>query len=57
MRELADAVGLASPSSVHHHVQVLARRGLVEHRKGAPRTLRARHRQDAEHAEVASASS
>lgn len=40
MRELGDAVGLASTSSVHHHVRVLVRCGLVGHRKGAPRTLR-----------------
>jgi repressor LexA len=40
IRELGDAVGLASTSSVHRHVRVLVQRGVVGHREGAPRTLR-----------------
>lgn len=40
IRELGDAVGLASTSSVHHHVRVLVQRGLVGHRENSPRTLR-----------------
>lgn len=44
IRELGDAVGLASTSSVHRHVRILEQRGLVEHRAGTPRTLRARDR-------------
>jgi repressor LexA len=40
LRELGDAVGLASTSSVHRHVRILVEHGLVERREGAPRTLR-----------------
>ena len=42
IRELGAAVGLRSTNSVHHHVRILVERGFVEHRKGAPRTLRPR---------------
>lgn len=55
IRELGDAVGLASTSSVHRHVRVLAQRGLVEHREGAPRTLRPRRSHPAELEGAASA--
>lgn len=56
IRELGDAVGLASTSSVHRHVRILSQRGLVEHRAGAPRTLRPRrtHTPRLEDEEVAS---
>jgi repressor LexA len=40
MRELGDAVGVASTSTVHHHVTILAQRGLVERQPGTHRTLR-----------------
>jgi repressor LexA len=46
IRELGGAVGLASTSSVYHHVRILEERGLVERRKGAHRTLRVRDRTD-----------
>jgi repressor LexA len=46
IRELGEAVGLASTSSVYHHVRILEERGLVERRKGAHRTLRVRDRTD-----------
>jgi repressor LexA len=39
LREVADDVGLASPSSVLHHVRVLATEGHVELRPGRPRTI------------------
>ncbi len=42
IRELGEAVGLASTSSVHRHVRILEQRGLVERRDGAHRTLRVR---------------
>lgn len=44
IRELGDAVGLASTSSVHRHVRILEQRGFIEQRKGTPRTLRVRER-------------
>ncbi|MGW7517806.1 LexA family protein [Streptomyces sp. NPDC054796] len=38
LREIADAVGLSSRSTVHHHLRLLERRGLVvrtdTHRRG-----------------------
>jgi repressor LexA len=40
MRELGDAVGVSSTSTVHHHVTILAERGLVERLPGTHRTLR-----------------
>jgi repressor LexA len=40
MRELGDAVGVASTSTVHHHVSVLAQRGFVERLPRTHRTLR-----------------
>jgi repressor LexA len=40
LREVADEVGLASVSSVHHHVVRLEDRGFVERRPGQPRTVR-----------------
>jgi DNA-binding MarR family transcriptional regulator len=42
IRELGDAVGLTSTSSVHRHVRILEQRGLVERRERTPRTLRVR---------------
>ncbi|WP_052669014.1 LexA family protein [Nitriliruptor alkaliphilus] len=41
LRELGEDVGLSSASSVHAHVKTLERLGLVEHRAGRNRTLRA----------------
>jgi repressor LexA len=40
LREVADAVGLASVSSVHARVVTLTARGLVERRPRQPRTTR-----------------
>jgi repressor LexA len=40
LREVASEVGLASTSSVHHHVVRLEQRGLIERRPGHPRTVR-----------------
>jgi repressor LexA len=40
LREVASEVGLASTSSVHHHVVRLEQRGLIERRPGQPRTVR-----------------
>jgi repressor LexA len=40
LREVASEVGLASASSVHHHVVKLTERGLIERRPGQPRTVR-----------------
>lgn len=37
IREIGDAVGLASASSVHAHVRVLERAGLVSPAAGRPR--------------------
>ncbi len=38
-RETADALGVASTSSVAHHVDILEARGLVSRKPGCPRTL------------------
>jgi repressor LexA len=40
LREVASEVGLASTSSVHHHVVRLEQRGLIDRRPGQPRTVR-----------------
>lgn len=40
LRELANEVGLSSPSTVLRHVQALERRGVVQRRPGRPRTAR-----------------
>jgi repressor LexA len=40
LREVASEVGLASASSVHHHLRRLEARGLVERRAGQPRSVR-----------------
>jgi repressor LexA len=40
LREVASEVGLASASSVHHHLRRLEARGLVERRAGRPRSVR-----------------
>lgn len=37
IREIGAAMGLASPSTVHHHVRVLERAGLVSRSAGRPR--------------------
>jgi len=42
IREIADAVGLASTSSVHYHLAVLQEQGLVTRAPGCPRTAQAR---------------
>lgn len=42
LREIASEVGLASASSVHHHVRVLEEAELVERRAGCPRAIRQR---------------
>jgi len=47
VREIADAVGLASPSAVHHHLTVLERDGLLERGPHA-RALRLTVRAEAE---------
>jgi len=39
LRELAAEVGVASASTVLHHVRVLERRGVVERRPHAARTV------------------
>lgn len=39
VREIADAVGLASPSTVQHHLQALARAGYVHRDPAKPRAL------------------
>lgn len=39
VREIGQAVGLASSSTVHRYIDTLHQLGLVEH-KGLPRTLR-----------------
>jgi repressor LexA len=39
-REIATAVGLQSPSAVHHHLQALKTAGLVSYEAGSPRTVR-----------------
>ena len=40
VREIADAVGLASTSAVHHHLIALEREGLIERGTNASRALR-----------------
>lgn len=42
LRELAAEVGLASASTVLHHVRVLEEAELVERRAGCPRAIRHR---------------
>jgi repressor LexA len=39
MRELADTVGLASTSSVEHHLRVLAEQGAIRRLPGAARAV------------------
>jgi repressor LexA len=46
VREIADAVGLASTSAVHHHLIALERDGLIERSVNASRALRLTPRQD-----------
>jgi repressor LexA len=40
VREIADAVGLASTSAVHHHLMALEREGLLERGSRSSRALR-----------------
>ena len=40
VREIADAVGLASTSAVHHHLIALEREGLLERGSHSSRALR-----------------
>ncbi len=40
VREIATAVGLASPSAVHHHLQVLEREGFLERGASQSRAIR-----------------
>jgi repressor LexA len=40
VREIARAVGLASTSAVHHHLEILERDGLLERGEGISRALR-----------------
>lgn len=40
LRELADAVGVASPSTILADIRALERAGLIERRQGQPRTAR-----------------
>ena len=42
IREIGAAVGLGSPSSVHHHVRVLEAAGLVSRSRRRPRVRRVR---------------
>jgi len=46
VREIADAVGLASTSAVHHHLIALERDGLIERSGKASRALRLTGRHD-----------
>lgn len=48
VREIADAVGLASPSAVHHHLSALERDGLLERGAHSSRALRLTVRAEAE---------
>ncbi|MGH2456022.1 MAG: transcriptional repressor LexA [Candidatus Limnocylindria bacterium] len=48
VREIADAVGLASTSAVHHHLIALERDGLLERGSHASRALRLTARGEAE---------
>jgi repressor LexA len=47
VREIADAVGLASTSAVHHHLMSLEREGLLERGSRASRALRLTERGEA----------
>lgn len=40
IREIGDHVGLSSPSSVAHHVDVLVARGYLAREPGRPRAIR-----------------
>lgn len=40
VREIADAVGLASPGTVHSHLAAMRREGRITYVDGKPRTLR-----------------
>ena len=48
VREIADAVGLASPSAVHHHLTALERDGLLERGSHSSRALRLTVRAESE---------
>jgi repressor LexA len=48
VREIADAVGLASTSAVHHHLMALEREGLLERGSRSSRALRLTSRGEAE---------
>ena len=48
VREIAEAVGLASPSAVHHHLTSLERDGLIERGSHSSRALRLTVRAEAE---------
>src|SRR5512134_730122 len=48
VREIADAVGLASTSAVHHHLTALERAGLIERGSHSSRALRVTARGEAE---------
>jgi repressor LexA len=48
VREIADAVGLASTSAVHHHLLALEREGLLERGSRSSRALRLTARGEAE---------
>ena len=48
VREIADAVGLASTSAVHHHLMALERDGLLERGSRSSRALRLTGRGEAE---------
>jgi repressor LexA len=48
VREIAEAVGLASPSAVHHHLTALEREGLLERGSHSSRAVRLTVRGEAE---------
>jgi repressor LexA len=48
VREIAEAVGLASPSAVHHHLTALERDGMLERGSHSSRALRLTVRAEAE---------
>ncbi len=48
VREIAEAVGLASPSAVHHHLTAMERDGLLERGSHSSRALRLTVRAEAE---------
>jgi repressor LexA len=48
VREIAEAVGLASPSAVHHHLTALEREGLLERGSHSSRALRLTPRAEAD---------